>query len=161
MEASNADFLDLGLASAGTVSHASGVASSGTKRNWLKVYETLPCQPLNGYGQAKYVKISEKEMWEQMHSPLRSGVSCMSELCLEEKDRRGVGINRWLQPLQAFLMYQNEDMQKTRNKMILNEGIFKSLYEEIDKILPSVSYCLAPRKGYKGFRHLIGLLMAL
>ena len=42
----------------------------------------------------------------------------MSELCLPEKERRGVGINLWLQPMQSYLQYQNEDVQKQRNKMI-------------------------------------------
>ena len=46
----------------GAVSPAVIGNTQGTKRNWLRVYETLPCQLLNGYGQAKYVKISDKEI---------------------------------------------------------------------------------------------------
>jgi len=116
------------------------------KRNWLKVYETLPCQLLKGYGAAKYVKIDDKDMWIQMHEPLRSGASCMSELCMSETDRQGVGINRWLLPLKSYLEYQNENVNKVRNKMILNVQMFDQVYAEIDKILPSVIVCLAPRK---------------
>ena len=118
----------------------------GIKRSWLKIYETLPNQLLNGYGQAKFVKVCDKEMWQSMGEPLRSGAPCMSELCFSEKERRGVGINRWLQPLESYMKYQVEETNKKRNQMILSESIFTQVYAEIDQILPSVSFCLAPRK---------------
>ena len=118
----------------------------GIKRSWLKIYETLPNQLLNGYGQSKFVNIPDKEMWQSMGEPIRSGAPCMSELCFSDKERRGVGINRWLQPLESYMKYQQEERNKKHNQMILSERIFTEVYAEIDKILPSVTFCLAPRK---------------
>ncbi len=38
-------------------------AEVGEKRKWLKVYETLPPQMLNAYGEAKFAKTSDAEVW--------------------------------------------------------------------------------------------------
>ena len=78
-------------------------ADKGQKRNWLRVFETLPPQLLNALGPSKYAKMPDEDMWKELNVPLATGASCMTELCLPDAQRRGVGINRWLAAVQAFL----------------------------------------------------------
>ena len=70
----------------------------------------------------------------------------MTEFCSPDAERRGIACNRWLQCLQAYLRYQNEDQIKRANKAIMDTTKYTELYEEIDKILPAITYCLAPKK---------------
>ncbi len=130
-----------------TVAGASVSAEQGEKRKWLKIYETLPNQLLNAYGAAKYIKMSDSDMWVEMKRPLATGAASMSELCFLDEERRGVGINRWLQVCESFCMYQQMPSTKQQNEAIMNTNMAKELYAEIDRILPSISFCLAPRKG--------------
>ena len=56
-------------------------------------------------------------------------------------------MNRWLKSLYDYLVYQRTDEQKRKNKFILKNNVYHMFYAEIDKILPSVEYCLAPKKA--------------
>ena len=43
------------------------------EREWLKVYETLPAQLLNVYGEAKYGGMADKAVWEHLNKPFTVG----------------------------------------------------------------------------------------
>ena len=45
----------------------------------------------------------------------------MTELCSGEEERRGAGINRFLQVLVEYLKYQKTDGMKKQNQFILKE----------------------------------------
>lgn len=118
----------------------------GEKRPWNRVYETLPPQMLNAYGPARYGKMSDAEVWQHFNQPLKSGAMYMTEFCNKDVDRRGVGINRWLHAVLVFCQYQKEPAVEKTNAGLLKEEKYKEIYEEIDRIIPSLEYCLAPKK---------------
>ena len=120
--------------------------AGGKKRPWLRVFETLPAQMLNAYGPAKFAKMSDADVWQHFSTPLKSGAMYMTELCSKEEERRGIGINRWLHAVKVFCEHQKEPGIKKANEALLAPKKFSALYEEIDRILPSLVYCLAPQK---------------
>ena len=81
-----------------------------------------------------------------MKTPLKSGAKYMTELCDPSSERQGVGINRWLDAVKKYCQYQQDPVVRRQNGALLAEARLKELYEEIDKVLPSLEYCLAPRK---------------
>ena len=118
----------------------------GQKRPRNKVFETLPPQMLNAYGPAKYAKMSDAQVWEQFNQPLKSGAMYMTEFCHKEAERKGTATNRWLHAVLLFCQYQNEASIKKANEALLQPDKCKEVYAEIDRILPSLEYCLAPKK---------------
>ena len=118
----------------------------GSEREYLKIFETLPCQLLNAYGMAKYPKISDEKVWAGLCEPLKTGAKFMTEYASQDPARRGVAINRWLQPLIEFCKYQKSDMVRKQNAYIMQEKVKDELYQEIDRILPALEFCLAPKK---------------
>ena len=125
-----------------------GTESEGTERTYLRIYETLPCQLLNAYGMAKYPKLSDSAAWAGMCEPLKSGAMYMTEYASPEAERRGIAVNRFLQCVLEFCLYQKTAEVEKQNKSIMQEKIRKELYEEIERILPAIEYCLAPKKPY-------------
>jgi len=121
-------------------------AGKGTKRTWLKAFETAPAQMLCAYGLAKHATLSNEAVWDAVVQPLKSGALFMTEYADEDAERRGVAINRWLKSLYDYLQYQKTPVQKKKNEFILNENVIKMFYEEIERILPSVEYCLAKKR---------------
>ena len=121
-------------------------AEQGSEREWLRVYETLPPQMLNAYGEAKYTRLSDAVVWEAMTKPLRSGAKYMTEYASADKERRGIAANRWLKSLLDYIEYNEQPKVRRQNEYIWKEGISKEFYEEVDRIKPSVAYCLAPKK---------------
>ena len=119
------------------------------KWEWLKVFETLPSQLLNVYGPSKFAKLSDKQVWTEMQEPLKSGAAWMSEMCSKEPERRGVGINRFIHAMKTFCEYQNDPGVKAANKAVLNPTMYEEFYKEVDLILPSLQYCLAPKKQHE------------
>ncbi len=119
---------------------------SGEQRQWLRVYETLPPQMLNAYGIGRYVTMSDKEVWEQLVKPLKTGAAYMTEYASMDDERRGVAVNRWLLAVYTFLQYQSKEHVKKQNEYVMKESICKELYQEIMTIMPSIEYCLAPKK---------------
>ena len=75
-----------------------------------------------------------------MKRPLGAGAASMSELCFLEEERRGVGINRWLQVVESFCLFQQMLPTKQQNEAIINTSIAKQVYAEIDLILPSILF---------------------
>ena len=119
---------------------------SDKKREWRKVFETLPVQLLNAYGEAKFAKTSDEDVWKQFTVPQKSGAVWMTEYCSKDPERRGIAINRWLQCIQSYLRYQQDAKVKHSNEVLLDPKKCKELYAEIDDILPAIEYCLAPKK---------------
>ena len=120
--------------------------TKGTKRDWLKVWETAPAQMLNAQGQAKYSKMNQEQVWKELGQPQSSGAVYMTEYHSRKEERRGIATNRWLYALVLYCKYRKEVTIKKQNEGILNEKKCKELYDEIDKVLPSLEYCLAPKK---------------
>ena len=118
---------------------------SGEQRPWLRVFETLPPQLLNAYGEAKFGKLSDAAVWVQLCKPLKSGAMYCTEFASKDVERRGIAINRWLQVLIAYCEYQKKENVKKQNEFIM-EAVFKEFYDEVDRILPRLTYCLAPKK---------------
>lgn len=121
----------------------------GETRPWIKVFETLPAQLLNVFGEAKYAKMSDEEVWKHFDTPLSSGAQYMTELCSKGDERRGIGLNRWLHAMVLYCEYQKDPETKKKNEALLKEDKAKELYAEIDRVLPSLKYCLAPKKETK------------
>ena len=116
------------------------------KREWLKVYETLPAQLLNVYGPSKFAKLKDAQVWTQMQEPLKSGAVWMSEMCSKEPERRGVGINRFIHAMKTFCEYQKDPSVLAGNKAVLKEQMYDDLYKEIEEMLPALQYGLAPER---------------
>ena len=119
----------------------------GQKRNWLRVYETVPCQVLNAYGPSKYFRLEDNGVWKHMNCALKSGAPYMTELCDQSAERRGVGINRWLQVLNEYMNHQVSARSRKQNDFVLKPSICKELYEDIAKYHASVKVLLAPKKA--------------
>ena len=86
------------------------------QRENLRVYETMPSQLLNAYGMAGFAKMDKEKVWEELNKPLKTGAKYMTELCSAEEERRGVGINRFLQVLVEYLKYQKTDQMRKQNE---------------------------------------------
>ena len=121
----------------------------GATREWLKVFETLPPQLLNAYGEASFNKMGDEAVWDQMSAPLVSGAMYCTELASPKLERRGIGSNRWIDAELQFCRYQLTDTVRTQNQFVLKEKLYDELYKEIERIQPSLEYCLAPKKEYK------------
>ena len=119
-----------------------------TREN-LRVYETMPAQLLNAYGMAAFSTMEKEKVWEEVNKPLKTGAKYMTELCSAEEERRGVGINRFLQVLVEYLKYQKTDGMIKQNKFILKDEIYAQLYKEIEMIYNAAVYCLAGKKQYQ------------
>ena len=122
-------------------------SSGGQKRNWLRVYETVPCQVLNAYGPSKYFRLEDSGVWKHMNCELKSGALFMTELCDQSHERRGVGINRWLQVLNEYMNHLVSPRGRKQNEFVLKESICKELYGDIAKYHDSVKVLLAPKKA--------------
>ena len=118
----------------------------GTTREWLKVYETVPAQMLNAYGEAKYAKLTDATVWEALTTPLKSGAKWMTEYASAEKERRGIAANRWLKAMADYIEYQEREAVKKQNAAVMKEKMYDEFYAELAKIKPAVLYCLAPKK---------------
>ncbi len=70
----------------------------------------------------------------------------MTEFCDSKDERRGIGANRWIMSLLTFCKYQLSVVGKQHNNLILKPEVCNELYAEIAKVLPSLEYCLAPKK---------------
>ena len=119
----------------------------GEQRTYLRVYETLPPQMLNAYGIGRYSQLPDKAVWEHLTKPLKTGAAFMTEYASIDEERRGIAINRWLLSVLNFCQYQKQGSTRQQNEGIMKEKIFKEVYEGIDKVLPALVYCLAPKKS--------------
>ena len=120
--------------------------AKGTKRTYLKVFETMPPQLLNAYGASKYAKLDDAQVWQELSKPLKSGAQYVTELCSLLEERRGIGLNRFFHALLLYCKYQVDPENKKRNQVLLQQEKFNELYAEIDRSMPALEYCLAPKK---------------
>ena len=118
----------------------------GVKRGYLKVFETGPPQLLNAYGEAKFAKTSDPDVWAAISKALPSGAMYMNEFCSAAKERRGMAANRWLHAMLLYCQYQQSDQIRAQNAFLMKPEMLKELYAEIDEMLPCLQYCLAPEK---------------
>ena len=118
------------------------------RRKTVMSYETPPSQALNVSGASRYFGLSSGQLWEALGQPLKSGGPYSSELTEVSNERRGVGINRFLVPMLAFLEQQNTQECIRRNKSILQETVYEQFHEEVQKYLPSVRFITAAKKEY-------------
>ena len=58
----------------------------------------------------------------------------MTELCSQETERRGVGINRMLHALKTFCEHQQEISVRAQNEAVFKDQMFQEIYAEIDRI---------------------------
>ena len=70
----------------------------------------------------------------------------MTEFCDLKADRRGIGANRWILSILQFCQYQVSEDGKKHNLLILRDNVYTELYAEIARVMPSLEYCLAPKK---------------
>ena len=126
-----------------------GDKDSGSERQYLKVFETLPLQCLNAYGEHKMTCMTDKDLWAHMSKPLKSGAKYMTEPCDESAERRGIGLNRWLLSVKEYCGMQLRESVKKANEFILKPELFNEVYQEIHDVLPHLAYCLAPKKTYE------------
>ena len=119
---------------------------SGQKRKWLKVFETLPPQMLNAYGEAKYNRMGNEKLWGHVVKELRSGAMYMTEFASGDMERRGIAYNRFALAMVMYLKHQLSEEVKHQNAYIMKPELFTALYEEIKAVLPRLEYTLAPRK---------------
>ena len=62
-------------------------------------------------------------------------------------ERRGIGINRTLLAIVQYLKDEQLPTEKAKNKVMMKDELCRKYCEEIDRILPSLEYCLAPKKS--------------
>ena len=66
---------------------------------------------------------------------------------LADPELRGTATNRWLQVQIAFCKQQQSVSQREKNAFLMLPDKLASLYDEIDRILPSLECCLAPNRS--------------
>ena len=62
----------------------------------------------------------------------------MTGYASEDLERRGVAINRWLQPIVEYCLCQKTESVTKQNKYIMQDKVQRGLYEEIERILPAL-----------------------
>ena len=132
--------------SVGRPSKSRRTEEHGVPREYLRPYETIPAQVLNVYGPARYATMTDEDMWMHLGKGLGTGAASMTELRFESKERRGVGINRWLHAVKTYMEYNKKEEVQKKNQKILRDDVYAALYSEMEEVLPHVIVCLAPRK---------------
>ena len=84
----------------------------GGPRAYLKCFETLGPQMLNAYGEAKYAKMADEDVWKHMSTDQKSGAMWMTEYAATDPELRGTATNRWLQVQIAFCKQQQSVSQR-------------------------------------------------
>ena len=121
----------------------------GEKREWLKVTETAPPPLLTAHEQAKHSKLSHPEVWKTLGWPQKSVAVYRAEYHSQKDERRGVDTNRWSYSMVNFCYVQEQEEHRKLNGRTTPQNMVSELYVEIDKILPSLEYRLAPKKEHE------------
>ena len=122
------------------------MAHAGQERGWLYRLETAPYLWLAAEDVGvKMGRLDDRLIWEYLTRPSQTGAKYMSEYASDDCFVRGVAANRYLMALEHYMMSQKKPRIIGYNEIVMKEEIRKELYDEIDRILPSVKYCLAPR----------------
>ena len=96
---------------------------------------------------AEYEKMADEDLWKHMSTPEKSGAKWMTECAAIDPQCRGAATNVWLQVQIAFCKQQQSVSQRQKNAFLMLPDKLACLYDEIDRILPSLEYCLAPKKS--------------
>ena len=91
-----ADFDGPVLPEAIKAKHAASREKNDALRNYLKVWETLPVQLPNSYGESSYVNNTDETVWKEFSEPTETGAMYVTELCSAKPQRRAIGMNRVL-----------------------------------------------------------------
>ena len=110
----------------------------------MKGWETVPKSFLNAYGRGKFDVMPPRELRGVCNVAQKTGAIYATELASDSDERRGVGINRWLQSQTQFFEYLKG--QKTNVEACMKPDIARLLFQEIDKVLPAMKTILAPHK---------------
>ena len=124
----------------------SAAAGKGKKRSYLMAFETLPAQLLNVYGASKFPQLKDEDVWKHLNEEQKTGAIFMTEYCDKDVDRQGIGFNRWAHAQMLYCKHQLQPAVKLQNEFVLKANLSKELYTEINQLLPSLEYCLAPKK---------------
>ena len=81
----------------------------------------MPAQLLSAYGEAKFGKLSDQDVWGHLSQPLKSGAMYCTELCSKDAERRGTGINRWLHAMLSYCRYQKAPDVMKQNQFIMQK----------------------------------------
>ena len=125
------DFADVGSKVSTSKTDLKRPRDEGHARTGLRVYETLPPQLLNAYGEAKFSKLPDSEVWKNLSKPLKSGAMYMTEFCSASDERRGIAANRWLHAMVMYCQHQLDEKTKQQNKAIMDTKKYDELYVEI------------------------------
>ncbi|CAK0822856.1 unnamed protein product, partial [Prorocentrum cordatum] len=116
-------------------------------RTYLKSWETIPKSFLNAYGRGKFDVMPTHELWGLCNVKQKTGAVYATELASEHDERRGVGVNRWLQSQVQFLEYLKGE--RVQVEACMKPDIVRLLCQEIDKVLPAMKKILAPKKEHR------------
>ena len=119
----------------------------GGPRVNLRCSEMLGPRMLDASGEAEYEKMADEDLWKHMSTPEKSGAKWMTECAAIDPQCRGTATNVWLQVQIAFCKQQQSVSQRENNVFLMLPDRLSCLYDEIDRILPSLEYCLAPKRS--------------
>ena len=94
---------------------------------------------LDAHGPANFAKMSDATVWKPI-SGRSLCAQCITELSSKNVYQRGEGLNRMLQTVILFCHHQQDPKVKEHNEAVLKETMFKEVYDEIDRVLPSLEY---------------------
>ena len=102
---------------------------------------------MNAYGRGKWDEMPSHELWGLCNVAQKTGAIYATELCSDSEERRGVGINRWLQSQIQFAEYCKAE--KTTLEICMKPDVVNKLFKEIDALLPAMKAIMAPKKEHK------------
>ena len=101
--------------------------------------EVGPTQALSRY--------SLRGLFTVMSDDFEEGQEWRTELSDVRCERRGIGLNRALVAVLGFCERQQTPDVQEMNRCVLAPAIYRELYDEIDRLLPHLRYCVSPRQG--------------
>ena len=128
---------------ASSVTETQGVKRKEENREYLYVHETAPMRLICAYGECSWIRLSDDIFGKYISMPC---ALWGTEYASKSAERRGIAANRWLQVQVAFCKYQKLPNVRSQNEVMLPLLFREALYEEIDTILASLEYILAPKE---------------
>ena len=116
-------------------------------REFLRVWETAPARALNAVGPSAMPGLSDEQVWDEQIKPQAGGAVFGTELASSKDERRGIGLNRWMKAVVDYIEFETVPLRKSINEYMLSEEVCTGFYLEANRILPSLKYCLAPKKN--------------
>jgi hypothetical protein len=126
-----------------------GIKRKAAIREYLYVHETAPMTLLCAYGEGHWNRVGDDAFWKQISMATKTGAAWGTEYASKSASHRGVAANRWLQVQVAYCKYQKLPTTIAQNEIILSKTFRQALYAEIEVILVSMEFLLAPKKEPK------------